>query len=64
MRLILCKSIVYAYKITKGAGLMAQQLRVLIGHPGFSSQHHHGSLHPSVTPVPRDVMVPSGFFKN
>lgn len=64
MRLILCKLIVYAYKITKGAELMAQQLRVLIGHPGFSSQHRHGSLHPSVIPVPRDVMFPSGFFKN
>lgn len=62
MKLILCKSIVYVYKITNGE--MAQQSRVLAGLPGFTSQHRHGSLHPSVTPVPRDVMVPSGFFKN
>ena len=42
-----------------GAGDMAQRLRALVALSkdlGFSSQYPHGSLQPSLTPIPGDPM--------
>lgn len=39
---------------------MVRALAALVDDPGFSPQHPHGSLPPSLTPVAGDLEPPSG----
>jgi hypothetical protein len=43
---------------------MTQWLKVIAALAEFDSQHLHDTSQPSVTPVPRDLILSSGFFRH